>query len=641
MLKQFFLLFITVSLLAIQQADAQAPDVDKLSDAQIEQFLKEGEARGMSESQIEAAAMANGYSVMDIAEVRERIARLKTSTSDTMSVQPKGTRKQIGEVAKRTIITVSDSLEVEKKKEVYGFSVFNNKNLSFEPNLRLPTPPNYVLGAGDELKVDITGYAYQHYDLKVSPEGTVKLESLSPISVNGLTVVEAKQKILSRLKTLFAGLRNGSLNLDMTLGDIKTIQVNVLGEAVNPGSYSISSFATAFNALYLSGGPTPLGSLRNIQVYRNNRQIATIDVYKFLTNGFFESNIFLRDQDVILIPTADKKVELGGEVKREMVFELKSDETFADALKYAGGFTGQAYKSSINVKRNTDKERKLITTSADLADSFLTKDGDIFFIDTILDRFENKVEVLGAVFRPSEFALGDDLSTVKQLVQKADGLREDAFLNRAILVREQENLDPLFISLDIGAIIRGDIKDVELKRQDQLVIKSIVEVRQLRTVSIEGAVNSPGSFDYADGMTVKDIILLSGGFTEGATNKRLEIARRIKSDDLTQKSVEIIDMNIDKALPLNSVSLVLQPFDKVFVRSLANYDNQKVVDIEGEVNYPGAYAIGNRSERITDLIERAGGMKPESYLNGAKFFRNGKQVNHPSITYFCKKETNL
>jgi protein involved in polysaccharide export with SLBB domain len=626
MLKQFFLLFITVSLLAIQQADAQAPDVDKLSDAQIEQFLKEGEARGMSESQIEAAAMANGYSVMDIAEVRERIARLKTSTSDTMSVQPKGTRKQIGEVAKRTIITVSDSLEVEKKKEVYGFSVFNNKNLSFEPNLRLPTPPNYVLGAGDELKVDITGYAYQHYDLKVSPEGTVKLESLSPISVNGLTVVEAKQKILSRLKTLFAGLRNGSLNLDMTLGDIKTIQVNVLGEAVNPGSYSISSFATAFNALYLSGGPTPLGSLRNIQVYRNNRQIATIDVYKFLTNGFFESNIFLRDQDVILIPTADKKVELGGEVKREMVFELKSDETFADALKYAGGFTGQAYKSSINVKRNTDKERKLITTSADLADSFLTKDGDIFFIDTILDRFENKVEVLGAVFRPSEFALGDDLSTVKQLVQKADGLREDAFLNRAILVREQENLDPLFISLDIGAIIRGDIKDVELKRQDQLVIKSIVEVRQLRTVSIEGAVNSPGSFDYADGMTVKDIILLSGGFTEGATNKRLEIARRIKSDDLTQKSVEIIDMNIDKALPLNSVSLVLQPFDKVFVRSLANYDNQKVVDIEGEVNYPGAYAIGNRSERITDLIERAGGMKPESYLNGAKFFRNGKQV---------------
>jgi polysaccharide export outer membrane protein len=625
MLKQVFFLFVSITLLTFE-ANAQVPDIDKLSDAQIEQFLKEGEARGMSESQIEAAAMANGYSVMDIAKVRERIARLKASTSDTTSVQSTASRKQLGEVAKRTIIPVSDSLEVGKKKEVYGFSIFNNKKQSFEPNLQLPTPPNYILGAGDELKVDITGYAYQHYDLKVSPEGTVKLESLSPISVSGLIVTEAKQKILSRLKTLFAGLRNGSLNLDMTLGDIKTIQVNVLGEAVNPGSYSISSFATAFNALYLSGGPTPLGSLRNIQIYRNNKQIATIDVYKFLTSGSFESNILLRDQDVILIPTADKKVELGGEVKREMVFELKRDETFADALKYAGGFTEQAYKSSINVKRNTDKERKLITTSADLADSFLTKDGDTFFIDTILDRFENKVEVLGAVFRPGEFALSDNLSTVKQLVQKADGLREDAFLNRAILVREQENKDPLFIPINIGAIIRNEVEDIKLQRQDKLIVKSIVEVREERTVDIQGAVNVPGTFEFVDGMTVSDVILLSGGLQEGAKESRVEVARRIKSDDPTQKSVEIIDLNIDKLFSGNNVNVALVPFDRIFVRSLSNYEEQKIVTIEGEVSYPGQYAVGNQNKRITDLIERAGGVKPESYLNGAKFFRNGKQV---------------
>ncbi|MFB0944576.1 MAG: SLBB domain-containing protein, partial [Spirosomataceae bacterium] len=590
MLKQVFFLFVSITLLTFE-ANAQVPDIDKLSDAQIEQFLKEGEARGMSESQIEAAAMANGYSVMDIAKVRERIARLKASTSDTTSVQSTASRKQLGEVAKRTIIPVSDSLEVGKKKEVYGFSIFNNKKQSFEPNLQLPTPPNYILGAGDELKVDITGYAYQHYDLKVSPEGTVKLESLSPISVSGLIVTEAKQKILSRLKTLFAGLRNGSLNLDMTLGDIKTIQVNVLGEAVNPGSYSISSFATAFNALYLSGGPTPLGSLRNIQIYRNNKQIATIDVYKFLTSGSFESNILLRDQDVILIPTADKKVELGGEVKREMVFELKRDETFADALKYAGGFTEQAYKSSINVKRNTDKERKLITTSADLADSFLTKDGDTFFIDTILDRFENKVEVLGAVFRPGEFALSDNLSTVKQLVQKADGLREDAFLNRAILVREQENKDPLFIPINIGAIIRNEVEDIKLQRQDKLIVKSIVEVREERTVDIQGAVNVPGTFEFVDGMTVSDVILLSGGLQEGATESRVEVARRIKSDDPTQKSVEIIDLKIDKLFSGNNVNVALVPFDRIFVRSLSNYEEQKIVTIEGEVSYPGQYAV--------------------------------------------------
>lgn len=626
MLKQVLLLLITSFLLVVQQANAQTPDVDKFSDTQIEQFLREAESRGMSESQIEAAAMMNGYSAMDIAKVRERIARLKTGTADTTSVQSKASRKQLGEVAKRTVIPVSDSSEVGKKKQVYGFSIFNNKNQSFEPNLQLPTPPNYVLGAGDELKVDITGYAYQHYDLKVSPEGTVKLESLSPISVSGLTVTEAKQKILSRLKTLFAGLRNGSLNLDMTLGDIKTIQVNILGEAVKPGSYSLSSFATAFNALYLSGGPTPLGSLRNIQVFRNNRQIATIDVYETLTNGSFESNVLLRDQDVILIPTATKKVELSGEVKREMIFELKSGETLADAIKYAGGFTEQAYKSSINVKRNTDKERKLITIPADLADSFLTKDGDSFFIDTILDRFENKVEILGAVFRPSEFALSDDLLTVKQLVQKANGLREDAFLNRAILVREQENKDPLFIPINIGAIVRGEVEDVKLQRQDKLIVKSIVEVREERTIDIQGAVNVPGTFEFVDGMTVNDIILLSGGLQEGATGSRIEIARRIKSDNPTQKSVEVLDLNIDKSLSGNSANIALMPFDKIFVRSLANYEEQKIVEIEGEIAYPGQYAIEKQDERITDLIERAGGIKPESYLNGAQFFRNGKQV---------------
>jgi polysaccharide export outer membrane protein len=625
MLKQVFFLFVSITLL-IFEANAQVPDVDKLSDAQIEQFLEEGEARGMSEAQIEAAAMVNGYSAMDIVKVRERIAKLKTNTSSTANVISKTERDQVGEVAERTETQISNDQQVSTKRSVYGFAVFSNKSLSFEPNLRIPTPPNYILGAGDQLKVDITGYAYQHYDLEVSPEGTVKLESLSPINVNGLTVSDAKNKINDRLKTLFAGLRNGSLNLDVTLGNVKSIKVTVLGEATRPGTYTVSSLATAFNALYLSGGPTPLGSLRDIQVLRNNKKVATIDVYDFLMKGTLKSNIFLRDQDVILIPTAMKKVELSGEVKRQMVFELKGDETFADALKYAGGFTEQAYKSAINVKRNTDTERKLITISSGMADSFLTKDGDTFFIPTILDRFENKVEVLGAVFRPGEFALGSDITTVKQLVEKADGLREDAFKERAILVREQENKDPRFIPLNIGAIVRGEIEDVQLQRQDQLIIKSIVDTRESRTVDIQGAVNTPGTFEYVDGMTVKDVILLSGGFREGATSKRLEVARVLKSDDLTGKSVDIIYFDIDKSLSANTYSVVLQPFDKIFVRSLANYEGQKLTSIAGEVNYPGNYAIENRNDRISDLIERAGGLKPDNYLRGAKFFRNGNQI---------------
>lgn len=642
MLKSSLLFLLFVTFFSIN-SHAQTPDVDKLSDKQIEQFLKEAEARGMSEAQVEAAAMANGYSAMDIAKVRERINRLKTGTNTSAPKESSSERNQVEEVAKKTAVAVTDKIEVGKKKEVYGYSIFNTENLTFEPNLRLPTPQNYVLGAGDQLKVDITGYAYQHYDLEVSPEGTVKLESLSPINVNGLTVSQAKNKIVERLKTLFAGLRNGSLNADITLGNVRSIKVTIIGEAVKPGSYTVSSLATAFNALYLSGGPTPLGSLRNIQVLRNNKVISTIDVYELLTKGSFVSNVQLHDQDVILIPTAQKKVELSGEVKRQMVFELKANETLADAIRYAGGYTEQAYKASINVKRNTDKERKLITISADIADSFITKNGDSYFIETILDRFENKVEILGAVFRPGEFALGTDIKTVRQLIKKADGLREDAFLNRAILVREQENADPLFIPLNIGAIARGDAQDVELKRQDKLIIKSIVEVREERTVDIQGAVGNAGTFEFTEGMTVNDLILLSGGFQEGATEKRIEIARRIKSDDATGKSVEIITLSAGKSLATETGNITLKPFDKIFVRLLANYEEQQIVSVEGQVNYPGSYSIENRAERISDLIERAGGLKPEGYIKGARFYREGKQVavNLENILNGDKKTNDL
>lgn len=633
MLKQQLIVIISIACFAFQTI-GQTADVDKLSDAQIEQFLKEAESRGMSEAQIEAAAMANGYTAVDIAKVRERINRLKTNTSSVSNVSSAAEREQIGEVAERTEVAVSNKEEVGKKKNVYGFSVFTNKMLSFEPNLRLPTPPNYVLGAGDELKVDITGYAYQHYDLKVSPEGTVKLESLAPINVNGLTVAQAEQKILSNLKTLFAGLRNGSLNLDMTLGNVRSIQVMVLGEAVNPGSYTVSSLATAFNALYLSGGPTAIGSLRDIQVYRNKKLISTIDIYEFLQKGISTSDVPLRDQDVIMIPAAQNKIELTGEVKRQLVFEMKADETLADAIRYAGGFTEQAYKAAINVKRNTDTERKLITISADVADSFLTKNGDSYFVNTILDRFENKVELTGAVFRPGEFALGDDLKTVKQLVQKADGFREDAFKERAILIREQENKDPIFIPINIGAIVRGEENDITLQREDKLMIKSIAEMRQERTVSIQGAVNIPGTFDYTDGMTVKDLILLSGGFTEGANEKRVEVARRLKSNDPTKKSADVITLSVDKTLSTGMTNQKLQPFDQVYIRSLSNYKTQETASVEGEIGYPGNYVLENRDERVSDLIKRAGGIKPEGYLKGAKFYRDGKQValNFAEIT---------
>ncbi|GAB3508482.1 SLBB domain-containing protein [Emticicia fontis] len=634
--KVLFLLVFSVFEVAYSQTPTPPANVDNLTDKQIEAFLKEAESRGLSEAQIEAAALVNGYSPQDIAKVRERINRLKTGTTEvktnapgtgTNTAKPDNvTREQIGEVAERTSVAVSDKQEVGKKLETFGSQLFNNKSLTFEPNLRLPTPKGYILGPDDELKIDITGYAYQHYDTKVSPEGTIKIENLAPIYVNGNTIEQAKTKIIERLKTLFAGLRNGTLNADITLGNVRSIKVTIVGEVNNPGTYTVSSLASAFNALYLSGGPNNNGSFRNIQIFRNNTLIKKIDVYDFLLKGTLEDNINLFDQDVILVPLFQKKVKIEGEVKRSGIFELNEGDNFKALLNYAGGYTEQAYTSTINVKRNTKTEKKLFTFDPLTNAEFITQNGDQFYIGTILDRFENKVEVLGAVFRPGEFALGDKIKTVKQLIESAEGLREDAYANRAILVREQDNLDPMYMPIDLGKLLKGEIPDIELKRQDQLLIKSIVEIRQERKVNIEGAVNNPGSYAYAENMSIRDVILLAGGFNDGAASKRIEVARRQYNDDSNEKPVIIIPINISKDLNPAEGGIKLMPFDRIFVRNLPNYEVQQTVSIQGEVNYPGAYTIESKSERLSDLIDRAGGLRSEAYINGARLYRNDKLI---------------
>lgn len=635
--KVFYKVIILVIFGFFEVAYSQTPtnlpsSVDNLSDRQIESFLKEAESRGLSEAQIEAAALANGYSTQDIAKVRERINRLKSGTTE-VKANTQGTaklenitREQIGEVAQRTEVAVSDKQEVGKKIETFGSQLFSNRNLTFEPNLRLPTPKGYILGPDDEIKIDITGYAYQHYDARISPEGSIKIENLPPIYINGNTIEQAKAKIIERLKSIFAGLKDGRLNADVTLGSVRSIKVTLIGEVANPGTYTISSFATAFNALYLSGGPSPNGSFRNIQIFRNNVLIKKIDVYNFLLKGTLEDNIPLFDQDVILIPFFQKKVKIEGEVKRSGIFELNEGDDFNVLLNYAGGYTEQAYTSNVNVHRNTQTEKKLITFDPLTDPRFPTQNGDQFYVGTILDRFENKVEIRGAVFRPGEFALGDKIKTVKQLIESAQGLREDAFSSRAILVREQDNLDLMYIPIDLSKLLKGEIPDIELKRQDQLLIKSIVEIRQERKIAIDGAVNNPGNYSYAENMSIRDVILLAGGFSDGATSKRIEVARRQYNDESSEKSVEIIQVNISKDLNSAEGGLKLMPFDKIFVRNLPNYEVQQTVFIQGEVNYPGAYTIESKTERLSDLIDRAGGFRSEAYMAGSRLYRNDKLI---------------
>ncbi len=620
--RNFFPLLVFMTLFSLS-VFAQLPvDINNISDAQIEQFLNEMERRGLSESEIETAARLQGYSTTEIALIREKITRYKAGAlSDSTMNLNQTTRRQIGEVAERTTLQVDQSEKIEIKADVFGKELFSNKQLRFEPNLRIPTPQDYILGPDDQLKVDISGYAYQHYDLIISPEGTVKIESLSPIYVNGSTIEEAKSKIVERLKILFGGLRNGSLTADVTLGNVRSIQVTVAGEAQMPGTYTLSSLSKVYNALYACGGPGLKGSYRKVKLIRNNIEVSEIDLYTFLTKGISSGNLRLEDQDLIFIPLAEIKVELSGELKRKAIFELKKEETLLDAINFAGGFSEFAYRDKITLIRNTSKEKKIYTVVSDKMDLQSMKNGDKVIVNAILDRFENRVEILGAVYRPGEFALSDNLKTVKDLVDASDGPRDDAFLKRVIVVRENNYLDPEIISINLENILADKENDFSLKRNDRVIIKSLVELREERFIEINGAVNQPGEYEYSENMKVEDLILLAGGFSEGATLKRIEIARRLFNDENSDQTVEVYSYETNRNLE-STKSIVLAPFDKIFIRELPNYKEQKLVSIVGEVNYPGKYTLQRREERISDLIERSGGFRKEAYLEGARFYRD-------------------
>ena len=619
-MKLLHFLFLTLLSFSLY---AQIPSVENVSDAQVEQFLKEAEARGLTEQQIEAAARMNGYTAEDIAKMRQRIERVKTgalnaSTGGVNAV----TREQIGEVAERTDVQVDDKTEVAKKAEVYGRSIFRDKSLQFQPNLNIATPKNYVLGPGDELRIDVTGFAYQHYDRTISPEGTIQLESLSPIYLNGNTIEEAKAKIMDRLKILFGGLRNGSLALDVTLGSVRTIQVHILGEVINPGTFAISSLASPLNALYLSGGPTLAGTMRDIRILRNNQLLESIDLYKTLQEGHMPRT-FLQDNDVLFIPVAKTKVELKGEIVRPMVYELKEGEQLGKALAYAGGFSEQAYRASIRLERYTAKEKKLVQLKAEDLDAFPVQNGDRVYVGAVLDRKENKVEILGAVFRPGEYALGEEIKTLGDLVQAAEGLKEDAFKGRVLIRRENERLDRELITLNLN---EGTVWETPLQREDIVLIKSISELRELRTVRIYGAVVEPGEYDFQENMSVTDLVYLAGGLRFGAEPGNMEIARRIREGNLESKNVEILSYASNAELELQGDKFLLEAYDEVFVRVKPNYEEQKKVQISGEVHYPGSYVIQDKNETIADLVKRAGGVLETANLEGARYYKNDRLV---------------
>ena len=511
-----------------------------------------------------------------------------------------------------------------KRNKVFGRDIFNNKELSFEPNMNIATPQNYRLGPGDAVIIDIYGASQKTIESTVSPDGTVTIEGYGPVSVSGLTVAQANAKLRGTL-----GSRYSSSHIKLTVGQTKTIMVNVMGEVKAPGTYTLSAFATVFHALYMAGGTNDLGTLRNIKVYRNNRLVAVVDIYDYILNGKLTGNVRLADNDVIVVGPYDCLVNISGKVKRPMFYEMKKSESINSLLKYAGSFTGDAYKKSVRVNRKTGREYAVYNVEEFDFSSFRIEDGDSVTVDSILPRYANTVEVKGAVFRPGMYNLGEQVNSVRSLVEHAEGLTEDAFTNRAVMHRMKPDRSLEVISVDIAGIMSGKVADIPLKENDVLFIPTRQDKMTQRTITIRGEVQYPGTYKYADNETIEDFVLQAGGLTDKASTVNVSVSRRV-SDAKAMTPDSLIAQTFTLSLKDGFVidgtpGFTLMPFDEVYVRKSPAYSEQQNVAVEGEVMFAGKYTLTKRNSRISDLFKTAGGATDQAYIKGARLIRRANE----------------
>ncbi|WP_286643134.1 SLBB domain-containing protein [Duncaniella freteri] len=523
-------------------------------------------------------------------------------------------------------------------KEIYGHKIFNTQALSFEPSENLATPQNYRLGPGDEVIIDIWGTSEDHLREMISPEGSIMIAQIGPVYLNGMTISDANKHIKNAFSRKYAGMSEAETDVQVTLGQVRTIQVDILGEVATPGTFRMSPFSSVFHALYLSGGINDIGSLRNIQVLRNNKKVAGVDIYEYLFNGKTNGNIRLQEGDVIIVPPYEQLVSIDGNVKRPMYYEIKPDETIKTILDYAGGFTGDAYSGMVRLERQSGTENELYNIERGEFCSYRLKDGDMITVGTILDRYANRVELKGAVYRPGMFAIGRDIRTVSDLIRKADGLTDNAYDDRALLYREGPDMQLQIIALDLKNIMAGISPDVELKRNDIIEISSIDDLTDRGDITIAGQVTNPGTYPYAENMTVEDIILQAGGLLEGASTARVDVSRRIvdpTSVTATQQLSHVYSVSIDGGFAVGKGEhFVLKPYDRVVVRKSPGYGAQTTVEINGEVLFDGEYVLQRRNERVSELVKRAGGVIEGAYIKGASLSRKLTEAE-----YIARKET--
>lgn len=603
-----------------------------MTDQQVLEYVKQGMSEGKDQRQMATELARRGVT----REQAERVKKLYEQEQGVSTSKMSGTelnearlREATQEESTTSVLEnpQPDSRELAQENQVFGRNIFNTRNLTFEPSVNIATPPNYRLGPGDEVIIDIWGTSQNTIRQQISPDGTINIEKIGPVSLSGMTVSEANGYLKRVLGKTYSGLDapDGTLEIRLTLGNTRTIQINVMGEVVQPGTYALSSFSTVFHALYRAGGVSDIGSLRNVQVTRNGKTVAKVDVYDFIMKGKTQDDIRLQEGDVIIVPAYEALVQISGNVKRPMKFEMKKNETLATLISYAGGFSADAYTRSLRVVRQNGEEYEINTVKEIDYSAYPMRNGDVVTAEAILNRFTNKLEVRGAVYRPGIYQLNGEINTVRALVNEAKGLMGDAFTNRAVLQREREDLTTEIISVDVRSIMAGTSPDIPLQKNDILYIPSIHDLEDRGDVAIFGEVAKPDSYSYSDNMTLEDLIIRAGGLRESASTVRVDVSRRIK-DSKSTASTDSIGQMFTFALKDGFVidgeqGFTLQPYDQVFVRRSPGYQAQQNVQVTGEVLFGGTYAMTTTEERLSDLVKKAGGATPKAYLRGAKLIR--------------------
>ncbi|QSW87444.1 SLBB domain-containing protein [Flavobacterium endoglycinae] len=623
----FFTLLFSYSVKAqdiLKSKDLSSIQVDYLSDDDLAKISAQLRSNNTTIEQVEPMALSKGMSKLEFDKLKARLNEYSQKLNQGLD-KPK-IQENKNESGRKQEKFFNEKVKDSINALIFGSELFDNPNLNFEPDLKLATPVNYILGPGDELQISIYGVQEYNASMSVSTEGKISIQYVGQIAVAGMPIEAATQKIKAAIAKVYSTVRSGQSQVSVSLSQIRTIKVTIVG-GKQPGNYSISSLATVYNALHLAGGPGKNGSYRNIELIRNNKVFRNIDIYRFLVKGDQSDNVSLKENDVIRIPSYTNRVTVEGEVKRPGIFEMKKGENFSDLLNFASGFNEFAYTASVNVVQKTGKEFKVHDIKEEEYNSYQPQSGDVFRITKILNRFQNRIKIEGAVFRPDYYSFNDGMR-VSDLITRAEGLKEDAYSKRARIIRLKTDLTTEIVNVDLNAALSGDLNaDLELKREDILTVYSILDFREEYKITIDGEIKNPGVFDYFENLTLNDLIIQAGGLT-GSASKRVEIARMVKSDvinDSDPKRVELLQFEISSDSNEQAKNFILNPFDVINIRRIAVYEKPQMVTISGAVVYPGKYVLENKRETVYNVVMRAGGLTSVANIEGMKIQRPIRQ----------------